>query len=78
MRRIRLAADLSQEQVAERMGVDRSYVSSLELGGRNPTIVTLWHAATALGVKVAELLSQNGEEHIEAAKPRRRASKRPL
>jgi transcriptional regulator with XRE-family HTH domain len=34
------------------MGVDRAYVSGLELGQRNPTIVTLWHLAKALGVKL--------------------------
>jgi transcriptional regulator with XRE-family HTH domain len=34
------------------MGVDRAYVSGLELGQRNPTIVTLWHVAKALGVKI--------------------------
>jgi transcriptional regulator with XRE-family HTH domain len=37
------------------MGVDRAYVSGLELGGRNPTIVTLWHLAQALEVRFAEL-----------------------
>ncbi|PYU19379.1 MAG: hypothetical protein DMG30_24420 [Acidobacteria bacterium] len=33
------------------MGVDRAYVSGLELGQRNPTVLTLWHIAKALGVK---------------------------
>ena len=52
VRRLRIAAGLSQAQLAERMGVDRAYVSGLELGQRNPTVVTLWHIAKALGVKV--------------------------
>jgi transcriptional regulator with XRE-family HTH domain len=52
VRRLRIAADLSQAELAERMGVDRAYVSGLELGQRNPTIVTLWHIAKALGVKL--------------------------
>jgi transcriptional regulator with XRE-family HTH domain len=43
---------LTQAKLAERMGVDRAYVSGLELGQRNPTIVKLWHLAKALGVKV--------------------------
>ncbi len=60
VRRYRLAAFLTQEQVAERMGVDRAYVSSLELGTRNPTIVMLWHAAQALGVEVHMLLKPSG------------------
>ena len=34
------------------MGINRSYVSGLELGPRNPTILTLWHAAKAIGVTV--------------------------
>jgi len=40
------------------MGVDRAYVSGLEQGERNPTIVTLWHTAKALGVKVRALLDE--------------------
>lgn len=52
VRRLRLAAGLSQAELAERMGVDRAYISGLEQGARNPTIVTLWHVSQALGVKV--------------------------
>ena len=52
LKRLRIAAGLSQAKLAERMGVDRAYISGLELGARNPTIVTLWHLAKALGVKI--------------------------
>ena len=52
VRRLRIAAGLSQAELAERMGVDRAYVSGLELGQRNPTVVTLWHIGKALGVKL--------------------------
>lgn len=52
VKRLRIVAGLSQAELAERMGVDRAYVSGLELGQRNPTIVTLWHVAQALGVKL--------------------------
>ncbi len=55
VRRLRMAAGLSQAVLAERMGVDRAYVSGLELGQRNPTVVTLWHLAKALGVKLRQL-----------------------
>jgi transcriptional regulator with XRE-family HTH domain len=41
VRRLRLAAGLSQAALSERMGVDRAYVSGLEKGERNPTIVTV-------------------------------------
>lgn len=60
VRRLRIAAGLSQEEVAIRMGVDRAYISGLETGRRNPTIVTLWHASLALGVEVAALLKTRG------------------
>ena len=50
VKRLRMAAGLTQAALAERMGVDRAYVSGLELGQRNPTIVTLWHISKALGV----------------------------
>ena len=50
VQRLRTEAGLSQAALAERMGVDRAYVSGLELGQRNPTILSLWHVAEALGV----------------------------
>ena len=58
MRRHRLAASLSQEAVAERMDVDRAHVSSMERGQQNVTLLTLWQAAQALGVKPAALLDE--------------------
>jgi transcriptional regulator with XRE-family HTH domain len=56
LRQYRLAAKLSQEEMAARMGVEQGYVSGLEAGRRNPTIVTLWHAAVALGIRPSLLL----------------------
>jgi transcriptional regulator with XRE-family HTH domain len=59
LRRYRLAAGLSQEAVAERMGVDRAHVSSMERGQQNVTLLTLWHAAEAVGASAAELLRES-------------------
>ena len=56
MRRHRRAAGLSQEALAVRMGVDRAHVSSMERGAQNITLLTLWEASQALGVKPAALL----------------------
>lgn len=64
VRRLRLAAQMTQAALAERMGVDRAYVSSLELGQRNPTVVTLWHVAKALDVRL--------HTFFEEDKPQRR------
>lgn len=58
VRRLRLAAKISQAELAARMGVDRSYVSGLELGNRNPTVVTLWHLAKALGVRMRDFMDE--------------------
>lgn len=66
VQRLRIAARLSQAALAERMGVDRAYVSGLELGRRNPTIVTLWHLAQALEVKLWQLFDE--EEKARRAK----------
>jgi transcriptional regulator with XRE-family HTH domain len=54
--RCRREKGVSQQEVANRMGVDRAYISDLELGQRNPTIITLWHAAQALDLEVHLLL----------------------
>ena len=58
VKRLRVAAGLSQAALSERMGVDRAYVSGLELGQRNPTVVTLWHIAEALGAKVRSFFDE--------------------
>ncbi len=58
VRRFRLLAGLSQEAVAERMGVDRAYVSALERGQQNATLLSVWEAAQALGVRPVELFAE--------------------
>ena len=57
--RLRKAADLTQEQLAERAGMSQQYISDLERGLCNPTIVTLYELATALGVGPAELVRED-------------------
>src|SRR6516165_11330214 len=52
VRRLRIPAGLSQAELAERMGVDRAYVSGLELGQRNPTVVTLPRRGKAFRARV--------------------------
>jgi transcriptional regulator with XRE-family HTH domain len=51
----RVAAKLSQEALAAKVGVEQSYLSGLEAGRRNPTAVTLWHVAEALKIKPGTL-----------------------
>ena len=54
--RLRRQAGLTQEQLAERCGLSQQYLSKLESGRRNPTVVTLYEIATALGVSHVELV----------------------
>jgi transcriptional regulator with XRE-family HTH domain len=54
--RLRIAAGLSQAELAERMGVDRAYVSGVERGVRNPTVLIVGRLAKALDVDPPVLL----------------------
>lgn len=54
--RIRRAQGLTQEQLQERSGFSQQYLSGLERGRRNPTVVTLYELAQALGVSPLDLL----------------------
>jgi transcriptional regulator with XRE-family HTH domain len=56
VRRIRGARGMTQEQFAERSGFSQQYISDLERGRRNPTIVSLYELAMALGVTPVDLL----------------------
>ena len=55
VRRHRKATGLSQEQFALKYDIDRTYVSGIERGKRNPTIVIVRKFAKGLGVSVSEL-----------------------
>lgn len=55
--RLRLEKGLTQELLAEESGFTQQYLSDLERGRRNPTVVTLYHLATALGVEPAALIT---------------------
>ncbi|MFC4170931.1 helix-turn-helix domain-containing protein [Microvirga sp. GCM10011540] len=54
--RIRREKGLTQEQIEERSGFSQQYLSGLEQGRRNPTVVTLYELAQALGVSHLDLL----------------------
>ena len=56
VRKVRLKRGLTQERFAEKSGFSQQYLSSLENGRRNPSIVTIYELAMALGVSHLELL----------------------
>ncbi|MFN3213748.1 MAG: helix-turn-helix domain-containing protein [Henriciella sp.] len=55
--RIRKEKGLTQERVEELSGFSQQYISGLEKGQRNPTIVTVYELSVALDVHFLELLS---------------------
>lgn len=54
--RLRREKGLTQEQIEERSGFSQQYLSGLERGRRNPTVITLYELAQALGVSHVELV----------------------
>jgi transcriptional regulator with XRE-family HTH domain len=56
VKRLRERKGLTQEKFAEISGFSQQYISSLERGRRNPTIITLYELSSALGVKHMDLL----------------------
>lgn len=56
VKRIREALGLSQEQLAFETELHRTYISGVERGVRNPTVLVIDRFAAALGVSPHELL----------------------
>lgn len=54
--RLRRRKSLTQERFAELAGISQQYVSGLERGTRNPTVIMLYQMAEALGVQPLDLL----------------------
>jgi transcriptional regulator with XRE-family HTH domain len=52
---LRAEKQWSQEVLAERSSIQRSYIADLERGQRNPSVRTLVKIANALGIPVSSL-----------------------
>jgi len=72
--RLRREKLFTQERFAQVSGYAQQYVSDLECGLRNPTIVTLHHIASALGVSHVDLVLPEDDARREDAKPPKRKS----
>lgn len=48
---------MTQEQLSERSGLSQQYLSTLERGSRNPTVVTLDELSRALSCRVIDLFA---------------------
>ena len=57
VRRLRIAAGLSQEALADRAELHRTYISSVERGERNVSLENIFRIATALEADPRQLLA---------------------
>ncbi len=66
---IRKNKSLSQEKLAEKTGLDRTFISSIETGKKIPTLTSIYKLAKGLDMKASEILklyeekvAENGED----------------
>lgn len=62
VRELRLAMGLSQEELAFKVGVHRTYLGGVERGERNPSLKNIAAIARALDITLQELLTFEGNE----------------
>ena len=58
LRKARIAAGMTQEELAFKADVSRNYVSLLELDQKSPTVQTLLRICQALGVKASRIIAR--------------------
>jgi transcriptional regulator with XRE-family HTH domain len=59
---LRRSHKMSQEGLAEKMGISPKYLSSIERGKENPTLDTFIKLAESLDVEISELFNYTGEK----------------
>ncbi|WP_110206557.1 helix-turn-helix domain-containing protein [Nocardioides daejeonensis] len=62
IREIRTAKGISQEKLAQEIGLHRTYVGSLERGERNPSLQVISRLARLLDVTLDQLLCSKGHK----------------
>ena len=76
LRTARLSAKCSQEELAERAGISRNYVSLLELNRKSPTVEVLLAVCRALGVSAADVIRRVESEESRLPRRHRRGTTR--
>ena len=56
VKRIRLKRHLTQQELADAVGLDIGYVGGIERGQRNPTLGVIHSLSSVLGIKSSDLL----------------------
>ncbi|MDR1748331.1 MAG: helix-turn-helix transcriptional regulator [Spirochaetaceae bacterium] len=59
MRKLRIEHNLSQEELADKAGLHRTYIGSVERGERNITIDVMEKICNALEVPITDLFKKN-------------------
>ena len=72
IKQMRAELGLTQEELADRCGIFRTYLSRIEAGAANPTLTMLYTLAGALNVHVQDLFDDAAEA------PRRVMARKPL
>jgi transcriptional regulator with XRE-family HTH domain len=70
--KLRKTKRFTQERFAEVSGFTQQYISGLERGRRNLTIVTLFELASALGVSHVDLVIPDDQARSERSKSSKR------
>ena len=64
IRELRKAKNLSQEKLSEMSNLDRTFISQLECGHKQPSLITIFQLAKALKISASKILTLVEEKRI--------------
>ncbi len=62
IRKLRKSNSMSQEKLAERSNLDRSFISQIECGRKQPSLITIYQLAKAFKLSASKLLALTEEK----------------
>jgi transcriptional regulator with XRE-family HTH domain len=63
VKKIRLTQKISQEELALKAELDRTYISGIERGLRNVSLINIFKLANALNISITEIVNFDGNGH---------------
>jgi transcriptional regulator with XRE-family HTH domain len=73
----RTELEMTQEDLAGRMGIDRPFISLIEVGRKQPTISVLYALAAALELRLEEFAARIDDRYGKASKVAERSRRAP-
>jgi len=64
VREARMTVGISQEELADRSGLHRTYISLLERGQRNPSLAVIEEISHALGISMVDLVGRIEKQRV--------------